>query len=84
MSKIRSLQAEWGDNTCLHLRINREILSGNRAAQQKREQIPLEELGKQVRENLEMLFRPEFLDLGLEGGLVLIGQTGQRSGISVE
>lgn len=37
-------------------------------------QIPLEALGKRVREQLEMLFRPEFLDLGLEGGLVLIGR----------
>lgn len=38
----------------------------------------MEELGKRVREHLEMLFRPEFLDLGLEGGLVLIGQTEDR------
>lgn len=55
-------------------------MSSDREAQQRRRQAnSSEELGKGALEHLQMPFRPEFPDLGLEGGLVLNAQRTEKS-----
>lgn len=50
-----------------------------RSPDEKGQANSLEELGKRALEHLGMLFRPEFPDLGLEGGLVLNAQRTEKS-----